>query len=268
MMSKEKILLDNLRGLESAVVAFSGGVDSSLLLSLAFEALGDKCVALTFSSPLLARWELDDAARVAREIGMRHVLVETNELKVDEVKQNGRERCYYCKRERLKQAIAFADREKLAFVLDGSNTDDEDDYRPGLRALKELMPRVKSPFLEAGLSKEEVRSLARKRNLSVSEKLSSACLASRIEYDTLLTRETLYSVEGAEEFLRSFVKGQLRVRRHGNLARIEVEGEEFDKILQNREKIADFLKKHGFLYVSLDLIGYRTGSHNEIFEAT
>lgn len=264
MQEKETALLDLLARLGSAAVAFSGGVDSALLAALAHEALGDKAVAVTLRSPLLPRQEQEDAGRVAEQIGIRHAVLDMDDLADGDFAANDAQRCYYCKRARLRFLSAWAQKSGVCAVLEGSNADDRGDYRPGMRALAES-GAAQSPFLQCGVTKAQIRDMAKRRALSVWDKPSAACLASRIAYGLAITKERLRQVEEAERCLRGLCRGQLRVRHHGDLARIEVERAEAARLLQpeTAARVEAALKALGFTFVALDLGGYRTGSANE-----
>ena len=263
MEEKLRALISRLRACDSLVVALSGGVDSSTLAKAAALALGEKAVAITARSEMLSVEELADAEAMARAAGIRHVVVDAHDLDNPDVVKNDKERCYYCKRGRFEKLCAWARENGFAYVADGGNLDDKGDYRPGMRAIEELAPTVISPFMECGWTKADIRAQARAWGLAVADKPSAACLASRVEYGLPLTAERLAQIEKAETILRTFVKGQLRVRHHGNLARIEAEPNAFQEILTRREEIVAALKKIGFTYVTLDLVGYRMGSTNE-----
>lgn len=260
---KLESLLDRLKACGSLVVALSGGVDSSTLAKAASLALGEKAVAVTARSELLSAEELADAKAMAKAAGIRHLVVDAHDLDDADIVKNDKERCYYCKRGRFQKLCAFAKENGFAFVADGGNLDDKGDYRPGMRAIEELAPTVISPFMECGWTKADIRAQARAWGLSVADKPSAACLASRIEYGLPLTPERLSQVEKAEAVLRPFVKGQLRVRHHGNLARIEVEQKSLHEVMAHRGEISEKLKELGFTYATLDLGGYRMGSANE-----
>ncbi len=256
-------LIERLKTCGSLVVALSGGVDSATLAKAAGLALGDKAVAVTARSELLAAEELVDARKTAETAGLRHVVLDVRDLDDPQIVANDKERCYYCKRGRFQKLCAWAEENGFAFVADGSNLDDGADYRPGMRAIAELAPKVISPFMECGWTKADIRERARAWGLSVAEKPSAACLASRIAYGLPLSAERLAQVEAAEKVLRPFAPGQLRVRHHGNLARIEAEPEAMEGIVARREEITAKIKALGFSYVTLDLGGYRMGSTNE-----
>ncbi|MBP5199558.1 MAG: ATP-dependent sacrificial sulfur transferase LarE, partial [Schwartzia sp.] len=257
MEQKLEALLDRLKACGSLVVALSGGVDSSTLAKAAALALGDKDVAVTARSELLAAEELADAKAMAKAAGIRHLVVDAHDLDDADIVKNDKERCYYCKRGRFQKLCAYAKENGFAFVADGGNLDDKGDYRPGMRAIEELAPTVISPFMECGWTKADIRAQARAWGLSVADKPSAACLASRVEYGLSLTPERLAQVEKAERIIRPFAKGQLRVRHHGNLARLEAEPEAFPEVTAHRKEIAETLKGLGFLNVTLDLVGYR-----------
>lgn len=252
-----------LRSHESAVVAFSGGVDSSLLLSSAVAAMGRKMVlAVTFKSLLNLQSEIDEAAKLAADLKVEHRVVTYDPCSDDSFTANSAERCYVCKKLFFSRLIELAEKENFNAVLEGSNADDPDDYRPGLRAVKEL--GVLSPLLEAGLGKAEIRFLARQAGLPTWDKPSAACLASRIPYGEEITPDKLKQVAAAESVLREIgVEGNLRVRRHGSLARIEVDESAFKLITGRRGEIEGKLKETGFSYVTLDLTGFRSGSLNK-----
>ena len=264
MAEKLCALLDRLKACGSLVVALSGGVDSSTLAKAAAMALGEKAVAVTARSELLSADELADAAAMARAAGIRHIVVDAHDLDNPDVVRNDKDRCYYCKRGRFEKLCAWAKENGFAYVADGGNLDDKGDYRPGMRAVEELAPTVISPFMECGWTKADIRAQARTWGLAVADKPSAACLASRVEYGLSLTPERLAQVENAEKIIRPFAKGQLRIRHHGNLARIEAEAGAFREIMAHREELSAALKSLGFNYTTLDLVGYRTGSTNEV----
>lgn len=260
--TKYAYLKEYLRGLGNAAVAFSGGVDSSFLLRAAQEALGENVIAVTAASAFVPESELDDAVRFCRGIGAAHEIFRADVLGNDEIRANPPDRCYICKRRLFGNIIGIARERGILNVIEGSNTDDQSDYRPGMRAVKEL--GVKSPLLEAGLSKAEIRLLSRKLGLPTWNKPSFACLASRFECGEELTAEKLYAVEKAERFLSDQGFRQMRVRFHGGLARIELEPDDIPRAVQPdmRGSICEMLGKLGFRYVTLDMAGYRTGSMN------
>lgn len=264
MRDKLRGLLDYLKSYDSLVVALSGGVDSSTLAKAAALALGEMAVAVTARSELLSYDELADAETMARAAGIRHIILDVHDLDNPDVAKNDRERCYYCKRGRFEKLCAWAKQNGFAYVADGGNLDDKGDYRPGMRAIEELAPMVISPFMECGWTKADIRAQARAWGLAVADKPSAACLASRVVYDLPLTAARLSQIEAAEKIVRAFAQGQVRVRHHGNLARIEVEGEAFSSIMDHREELAAALKNLGFTFVTVDLGGYRMGSANEM----
>jgi uncharacterized protein len=245
----------------SVVVAFSGGVDSSVLAAVSYKILGDKALAVTLDSPTMPRSELECAKKTARGIGIKHIILKHNELSNPDFKSNPKDRCYFCKDELVKVLSCVAEWEGFNSVLEGTNASELSGHRPGFRALREA--GVLSPLADAAYTKEEVRLLARKFGLPNSDKPQSACLSSRIPYGEKITKRKLLKVELAEECIKSFGVKQLRVRVHKDVARVEVEPKDFEKILKNREKIAKRLKEIGFKYVTLDVLGYRSGSMNE-----
>jgi len=252
--------------LGSVLVAYSGGVDSSLLLRVAVSVLGDRVQAVIANSPTYPPSELAEAVELAKLIGANPLVIDTEELSDSRFSENPPERCYYCKQELFKKLKAIAAGKGIRWVADGSNSDDLLDYRPGARAAREM--GIVSPLKDVGLTKSEVRELARTVGLPNWSKPAQACLASRFPYGTRITRKELERVAAAEESLRRQGFSQVRVRVHGNVARIEVLPEELDKILSSevRELVAADLKKLGFVFVSIDLEGYRTGSMNELIE--
>ena len=263
MKAKLESLRERLRGIGSAVVAFSSGVDSTFLLRVAHEELGDRVVAATIRSHAFPKRELDEAATFCRAEGVRHAVVDSEELDIPGFAENPPDRCYHCKRELFGKLLAFARENGLAAVLEGSNIDDDGDYRPGRRAIREL--GIVSPLHEAGLTKAEIRALSREMGLPTSDKPSFACLASRFPYGERITASGLERVEKAEQWLldAGFGLTQLRVRSHGDLARIEVPPADIPRLAARAAEIAAAFKEFGFAYVTLDLRGYRTGSMNE-----
>ena len=272
MNEKYQKLLEYLAGLGSAAVAFSGGVDSTFLLKAAHDVLGDKALAVTVSSCFVPERELDEARAFCEQNSIEQVECRFDVLSVEGVSPNPPDRCYLCKRALFVRIGDIARGRGLAAVVEGSNTDDEGDYRPGLRAIAEL--GVKSPLRAVGLGKKEIRQLSRGLGLPTWDKPSFACLASRFVYGEPLTEEGLSRVEKAEQLLLDLGFRQMRVRVHGQadkspLARIEVLPEDLLKIMEpaTRQKIHQELRSLGFAYVTLDLGGYRTGSMNETLAA-
>jgi uncharacterized protein len=250
----------------SVLIAFSGGVDSTFLLRVAHDVLGDRACAITATSPTYPESEFRSAVSLARLIGARQIVVESNELEIQGFSANPKDRCYHCKKELFQLCVAEGGALGFAFIVDGSTMDDLHDYRPGRKALAELA--VRSPLLEAGLTKGEIRTLSRELGLPTWDKQPYACLASRFPYGMEITPERLGMVESCEEFLKSAGIRTYRVRFHGDTARIEVAEEEMPRLLEPafRRELVGFFKKSGFTYVSLDLQGYRTGSMNEVGE--
>ncbi|MBI3990970.1 MAG: ATP-dependent sacrificial sulfur transferase LarE [Candidatus Omnitrophica bacterium] len=247
----------------SVIIAYSGGVDSSFLAKVAVEVLGSKAVAVTASSETYTSSEREEAKALAIELNMRHMVISTEELKNNNFSKNPPDRCYYCKSELFGKLKEMAGREGIKWVADGTNADDLKDFRPGRAAANEC--GVRSPLLEAGLTKSEIRQLSRQIGLPTWDKPQLACLASRFPYGEKITEEKLKRVEEAEDFIRKSGFRQVRVRSHGKIARIEIGIQDLERIIQYdmRKRIAIFLKEIGFNYITLDMEGYRTGSMNE-----
>ena len=265
MKTREKhtVLVNILKELGSVAIAYSGGVDSTYLMKAAHDALGGHMVALTARACLFPEREMAEAVEYCSKEGIRQVVVDFDALGVEGFAENPSTRCYICKSALMKSLKAVARENGMRHVAEGSNTDDESDYRPGMVAVKEQ--GIVSPLREAGLSKSEIRELSREMGLPTWDKPSFACLASRFPYGEIITAKRLKMVEEAERMLMDMGIRQVRVRRHGDVARIEADGRGFELIAdeKHRTEIYERFKKIGFQYVSLDLIGYRTGSMNE-----
>ena len=263
-MLEEKLnsLKTTLKSLESVVIAYSGGVDSTFLSKIAFDVLGDNALAVTATSKTYPRSEFQEAIKIAREIGIKHETIVSEELDIPEFSANPVNRCYHCKKELFGKLKEVAAERGIKHVVDGSNQDDLDDYRPGMQAIAEL--DVRSPLKESGLTKSDIRELSKKLGLSTWDKPALACLSSRFPYGNRITAEKLTVVGEAEIFLKNLGIRQLRVRHHDQIARIEVAEEDMELLFKNRNQIAEKLKELGYTYVTMDLQGYRTGSMNEV----
>ena len=268
MSDKFLKLKEILKQTGGVAVAFSGGVDSTFLAAVAQQVLGARAIAVTALSATYPAWEQKEALELARRIGIRHIEVSTHELDDPCFAQNPPDRCYYCKKELVHFVRAAADREGIHFIADGTTVDDLGDHRPGRRALAE--GGAISPLLQAGLTKDEVRELSRQMGLPTADKPSLACLASRIPYGTAITADKLKAVDQVENVLWKLGFKQLRVRHHGEIARIEVPPDELAHLCDSviRAQVLKVAKASGFKYVTVDLQGYRTGSMNEVLPDT
>jgi len=257
-------LRKSLAALPNLLVAFSGGVDSTFLLMTARDILGVRVAAVTARSCSFPQRELSAARGFCDDYGIRHYIVESEELDIEGFRDNPKNRCYLCKTELFEKIRLLAESEKIEYIAEGSNIDDEGDYRPGLMAIKEQ--GVLSPLREAGLTKDEIRRLSRERGLPTWDKPSFACLASRFPYGEKLTEEKLSQVDQAEQYLLDLGIRQVRVRHHGLVARIETDEEGFYALAHDRntrESLSEAFRGFGFTYTALDLLGYRTGAMNE-----
>ncbi len=261
MSTKLEKLKDTLRGMKRVLVAFSGGVDSTFLLKVSKDTLGDDVYAVIAKSPTYPSEEVECAKDLCEKFGVKYYVIKTDEFSDENFVTNPQERCYFCKKELFSRLQKIAKEHAIPYVLDGSNHDDKSDYRPGTKAKAEF--DIKSPLMELAFTKQEIRKFSKELGLPTWDKPSYACLASRIPYGTKITEEILKRIEEGEKYLRSLGFEQLRVRHHGPIVRIELDNPILDEDLRN--KIAKRFEQLGYTYVTLDLKGYRTGSMNEVF---
>jgi len=262
MEYKYSTLIDYIKSYKHVAVAFSGGVDSSFLLAACKEAIGENVIAITIDTPAIPRHELEEAKEIAKLLKIHHLIIKDDKIE-ESIKHNPIDRCYYCKRIEFKKIIDEAKKQGISIVFDGSNTDDNSDYRPGKKAIREL--EIISPLAEMGFTKNDIRHYSKLLNLPTWDKPAYACLYSRIPYNHEIKKSDLKKIELSEKFLIDKGFRNVRVRCHDNLARIEVNPSDRIKLLSEplATEINSTLKKFGFDYISVDIIGYRTGSFNE-----
>ncbi|WP_246939287.1 ATP-dependent sacrificial sulfur transferase LarE [Bacillus pinisoli] len=262
---KNKELGRILREMGNVLIAYSGGVDSAFLVARAKQELGDKMLAVTASSETFPQREFDEAITLAEELRVPYFTIDIKEFENEDFLRNDKNRCYYCRSGLHSRLVTLAKEQGYPFILDGTNASDATDYRPGMKALREK--GVRSPLKEADLTKDEIRELSREMNLKTWNKPSFACLSSRIPYGTKITERAINQLDIAENYLlKEIGLRQVRVRHHDKIARIEVDADELQSIFFHNQRIDEKLKELGFTYVTVDLMGYRTGSMNEVLK--
>lgn len=263
-ISKLEQLKVNLKNMGSVAIGFSGGVDSSFLLKVASDVLGNNVLAITVNSTFHPKRELSGAVRFAQQMNAHHIVIDVDMDEIKDIRENPENRCYFCKKHFFSKIKDVAKQENIPYVLDASNYDDLQDYRPGMKALERL--GVVSPLVDVGLGKNEIRDLSKQMDLDTWDKPAFPCLASRFPYGVEITKSRLEQVEKAELFLHSLDLKQFRVRYHNEIARIEVNKNNFQQILMHSDEIVKKFKELGFKYIALDIEGYRTGSLNEVLK--
>ncbi|RJP29844.1 MAG: ATP-dependent sacrificial sulfur transferase LarE [Candidatus Omnitrophota bacterium] len=264
MAAKIKKLEKIIKDMDSALLAYSGGLDSTFLLKVASKVLGTSLIAVTAKSETYPEYELRSAKKSARKLKVRHIIIKTNELKDPRFSANPKNRCYFCKKELFSLLLKLAKKNNTRFVIDASNLTDKKDYRPGSVAKKEL--GIRSPLQEAGFTKDDIRSASKMLGLDVWDKPAFACLASRIPYGDYITPKLLKRIEYAESLIRGLGFRQNRVRDYGRQCRIEVPLEDLQRLLKSRDLVIGKFKKLGYNYITLDLEGYRSGSMNTVLK--
>ena len=259
---KYQKLKADLKSKGKLIIAFSGGVDSALLAKIAFDELGSSAIAVLLNSETVPQFELSEAERVAGEIGIAFEIIQVDQLSDERFCKNDTDRCYYCRKHMAKHLMEYAGVNNIDTIIAGAQATDLDDHRPGIKAFTE--EGIWHPFIDLGFSKNDIRQLARHLGLVVSEKPAMACLSSRIPYNQKITRPSLAMVAAAEDLLRDLGFTQYRARTHGKLLRIEIYPKEFDILIENRNKIIEEMKRIGYDYITLDLVGFRSGSMNEV----
>jgi len=266
LIEKQQLLLSVLKTSDSLAVAFSGGADSSFLLAAAHQALEENVMAVTAVSPIHSRREKQAAISFVKRLGVRHILIKTDEMTIPEFVANTKDRCYVCKKLMFREIAKAADAANISHIAHGANMDDLNDFRPGFKAAEEM--GVSAPLIDAGLSKADIRRLSQEMKLPSWNRPDMACLATRIPYNTPISSDKLKMIEDAEEYLLSLGISTCRVRHHGDIARIEVLPAEFDLIIEHRQSVIGKLKKIGFVHIALDLAGYMQGSMNNTLNKT